>query len=97
MPTTAMSSDSAQITEFFTSSPSVTFPTVTLPRASRLRMRSSASHEPMSSHEKVPVTTARRVVRSSTATSTATGVTAAKKRGASPFVSADHPGASSFA
>src|SRR5438309_1607688 len=97
MPTTASSSLSAQITEFLTSSPSVTFPTVTLPCASRRRTRSSASHDPISSQAKVPVTTASRGVRSSTATSTATGVTAAKKRGASPFVRAAHPGASSSA
>src|SRR5206468_2007966 len=69
----------------------------TLPRASRRRIRNSASQEPISSQANVPVTTARREVRSSTATSTATGVTAAKKRGASPFVSAVHPAASSLA
>src|SRR5207245_9799065 len=60
IPTTASSSLSAQITEFLTSSPSVTLPTVTLPRASRRRTRSSASHEPISSQVKVPVTTVAR-------------------------------------
>src|SRR5439155_1370705 len=92
MPTTARSSLSAQITEFLTSSPSVTLPTVTLPRASRRRTRSSASQDPMSSHANVPVSTAKRAVRSSTDTSTATGVTAAKKRGAFPLLSTGSPG-----
>ena len=97
IPTTAICSFSAQITESRTSSPRVTLPIVTLPRASRLRMRSNASHDPMSTHGNVPVTTASRAVRSSTATSTATGVTAAKNRGASPAESAGHPAVSSLA
>src|SRR5262245_17398322 len=96
-PTTAMRSPSDHTTESRTSSPRVTLPTVTLPFSSRRRMRSSASHDPMSSQGKVPVTTASRLVRSRTATSTATGVTAPKNRGASPALSADHPAASSSA
>src|SRR2546422_7863479 len=60
-PITARCSLSDQITERRTSSASVTLPTTMLPRASGLRMRSSASHEPMSSQRNVPATTASRL------------------------------------
>src|SRR3989442_1652675 len=67
-PITARCSFSAQMTERRTSSATVALPTTTLPRASARRMRSWASQDPMSSQRNVPVTTARRRVRSSTAT-----------------------------
>src|SRR3989442_33617 len=96
-PTTATCSLSDQITERRTSSATVAFPTTTLPCASGLRMRNTASQEPMSSQPNVPATTASRLVRSNTATSTATGRTATKKPATSPAVSAGQPGLSSRA
>ena len=92
-----MSSLSDQITERRTSSATVALPTTTLPRASAVRIRSNASHDPMSSHAKLPATTASRFVRSSTATSTATGRTASKKAATSPAASAGQAGLSSRA
>src|SRR5437870_4812848 len=96
-PTTATCSLSDQITERRTSSATVAFPTTTLPCASGLRMRNRASQEPMSSQPNVPATTASRLLRSNTATSPATGRTAAKKPATSPAVSAGQPGLSSRA
>src|SRR2546425_526875 len=96
-PTTATCSLSDQITERRTSSATVAFPTTKLPCASGLRMRNRASQEPMSSQPNVPATTASRLLRSNTATSTATGRTAAKKPATSPAVSAGQPGLSSRA
>src|SRR5438309_11795800 len=80
-----------------TSSPSVTLPITTLPRGSGRRTRRSASHDPMSSHANAPTTTARRGLRSSTATSTATAFAAAKNPAASPAASAGHARLSSCA
>src|SRR2546430_6084736 len=87
-PITARCSLSDQTTERRTSSARVTFPTTTLPCGSGLRMRSNASHEPMSSQRNEPATTARRLGRSNTATSTATRPTAPKKTAMSPAASA---------
>ena len=67
------------------------------PGASGMRMRNRESQEPMSSQPNVPATTASRLVRSNTATSTATGRTAVKKPATSPAVSAGQPGLSSRA
>src|SRR5881396_1900205 len=96
-PITARCSLSDQITDRRTSSPTITLPTTTLPRTSGRRMRSNESHEPMSSQRNVPATTASRFVRSSTATSTATGCTALKKPAISPADSLGHPALSSRA
>src|SRR2546426_5922673 len=89
-PTTARCSLSDHTTERRTSSPNVTLPTITLPRASGRRTRSNESQEPMSSHWNAPVTTASRLVRSSTATSTATGCAAPKNPATSPADSLGH-------
>src|SRR5438309_661913 len=96
-PVTAKCSPSAQMTQSSTSSPSVTLPITTLPRGSGRRTRRSASHDPMSSHANAPTTTARRGLRSSTATSTATAFAAAKNPAASPAASAGHARLSSCA
>src|SRR5438552_1351331 len=90
IPPTARCSLSDHTTERRTSSPNVTLPTITLPRASGRRMRSSESQDPMSSHWNAPVTTASRLVRSSTATSTATGCAAPKNPATSPADSLGH-------